>query len=233
MDFPEQLLLLDYYLAKLKWRFDLLFNQIWEIYDELGDIKEILEYNSSPRPPHKFNPLQTIWKKAEMSQPMHDTTVATEALSSAPWPTSPPRDTMMLSPGELAIMFQSRNFTQQIALAFNNDPTTSMTLQHFCFMSFLIQQLEFNIERHQQEQEGIFRLLNHQQQFCERIEPLVTAYRWQARVTWNHPYSCTPSPISTPSNQRSHDPPSSNEPWLITCKARFRNLRFSSSPSMS
>ena len=60
MDFSELLLLLDYYLAELNWRFDLLYNQIWEIYDELGDIKEILEYNPSPRPPCKFDPLQTI-----------------------------------------------------------------------------------------------------------------------------------------------------------------------------
>ena len=51
MDFSEPLTILDYYLAELKWRFDLLFNQIWEIYDELGDIKEALEYDPSPRPP--------------------------------------------------------------------------------------------------------------------------------------------------------------------------------------
>ena len=60
MDFSEPLTILDYYLAELKWRFDLLFNQIWEIYDELGDIKEALEYDPSPRPPREFDPLQTI-----------------------------------------------------------------------------------------------------------------------------------------------------------------------------
>ena len=68
MDFPEPLSLLDYYLAKLEWRYNLLFNQIWEIYDELGAIKEVLEYNASPRPPQEFDPLQTIWMKVEMSQ---------------------------------------------------------------------------------------------------------------------------------------------------------------------
>ena len=40
MDFSETLMILDYYLVELEWRFDLLLNQIWEIYDELGDIKE-------------------------------------------------------------------------------------------------------------------------------------------------------------------------------------------------
>ena len=60
MDFSEPLTILDYYLVELEWRFDLLFNQIWEIYDELGDIKEALEYDPSPRPLREFNPLQTI-----------------------------------------------------------------------------------------------------------------------------------------------------------------------------
>ena len=60
MDFSEPLTILNYYLAELEWRFDLLFNQIWEIYNELGDIKEALEYDSSPRPPREFDPLQTI-----------------------------------------------------------------------------------------------------------------------------------------------------------------------------
>ena len=131
MDFPEQLSLLDYYLAKLERRFNLLFNQIWEIYDKLGDIKEVLEYNGSPRPPHEFDPLQTVWKKTKMSQSMHDTTLATGVQPPAPQPTSPPHDTLMLSPGELTIMFQTKDFSHQIALAFNNDPTTFMTLQHW------------------------------------------------------------------------------------------------------
>ena len=60
MDFSEPLTVLDYYLAEIEWRFDLLFNQIWEIYDELGDIKEMLEYDPSPRPPREFDPFQTL-----------------------------------------------------------------------------------------------------------------------------------------------------------------------------
>ena len=60
MDFPEPLSILDYYLAELEWRFDCLLNQIWEIYDELGDIRDILEYDDSPRPPREFDPLQTL-----------------------------------------------------------------------------------------------------------------------------------------------------------------------------
>jgi hypothetical protein len=62
MDFPNPLSTLDYFLAELDWRFDLLSNQIWEIYDELGDIKEQLEYDGSPAPPHEFDPLRTIGK---------------------------------------------------------------------------------------------------------------------------------------------------------------------------
>ena len=136
---------------------------------------------------------------------------------------------IILSPGELAIMFQTGDFAQQIALAFNNNPTTSMTLWHFCFMSFSIQQLKFNVERHWQEQEGIFGPLI----FHKQMEPLIATYRWQARATRNHPYSYTPSPISTHSNQPSHDHPLSDEAKLITCRAWFQNIRFPKSPSMS
>jgi len=61
MDFPDPPTLLDYYQAELEWRFDQLFNGIWEIYDELGDIKENLVYDGSPRPPAEFDPLHTYY----------------------------------------------------------------------------------------------------------------------------------------------------------------------------
>ena len=67
---------------------------------------------------------------------------------------------MMLFPGELAIMFQSEGFAPKVTQAFINDPTLSMMLRHFSFLSFSIQHLEMNIERHQWELEGIFDPLN-------------------------------------------------------------------------
>ena len=75
---------------------------------------------------------------------MNDTTLATEVFSSVPRPASPPRDTMMLSPGELSIMFQSECFTPKVADTFTDDPHLSMTLRHFSFLSFSIQHLEMN-----------------------------------------------------------------------------------------
>ena len=83
-----------------------------------------------------------------MSQPMNDTTIVTEVFSSVPQLTSLPCDMMMLSPRELTILFQMRNFAHQVTQTFVDDPTTSMTLQHFSFLSFLIQHLELNIKRH-------------------------------------------------------------------------------------
>jgi hypothetical protein len=61
MDFPDPPTLLDYHLAELEWRFDQIFNSIWEIYDELDDIKTDWGYDGSPRPPADFDPLQTIY----------------------------------------------------------------------------------------------------------------------------------------------------------------------------
>ena len=146
-----------------------------------------------------------------LRSPMKDTTLATEAFSSAPRPTSPPHDTMMLSPGELSIMFQSEGFTQKVADAFTDDPHLSMTLRHFSFLSFSVQHLEMNAERHRQELEDIFGPLSRRKRFCERMAPLITVYRRQNMGTRNHPYSHTPSPITTLSNPESHHPPSSNE----------------------
>ena len=167
---------------------------------------------------------------------MNDTTLVTEVFSSALRPASPPRDTMMLSPGELTIMFQSEGFTPKIAETFVNDPTLSMMLWHFSFLSFSIQHLEMNVERHWQELEDIFGPLNCQKWFCEHMEPLITTYRRQNMGIWNHPYSCTLSPITTPSNPESHHPPSSNKPrplhWLVVCKPQFQNVRFVGSPSV-
>ena len=97
--------------------------------------------------------------------PMNDTTLATEVLPSVPQPTSPPRDTMMLSPGELAVMFQTDGFAPKVTQAFVDDPHLSMMLQHFSFLSFSIQHLKMNVERHRQEQEEIFGPLMRCQRF--------------------------------------------------------------------
>ena len=106
---------------------------------------------------------------------MNDTTLATEVFPSVPRPASPPRVTMMLSPGELSIMFQSEGFAPKVADAFVDDPHLSMTLQHFSFLSFSIQHLKMNAERHRQELEQIFGPLSHQKQFPKQMAPLITS----------------------------------------------------------
>ena len=142
---------------------------------------------------------------------MNDTTLAMEVFSSVPRPASPPRDTMMLSPGELSIMFQSEGFALKVADTFTDDPHLSMTLRHFSFLSFSIQHLEMNAERHRQELEDIFGPLSRRKRFRERMAPLITVYRQKNMGTRNHPYSRTPSPITTLSDPESHHPPSSDK----------------------
>ena len=95
-------------------------------------------------------------QRISLRLPMNDTTLVTEVFPSAPRPASPPHDTMMLSPGELSIMFQSEGFAPKVADAFVDDPHLSMSLQHFSFLSFSIQHLEMNAERHRQELEDVF-----------------------------------------------------------------------------
>ena len=68
------------------------------------------------------------------------------------------------------------------------------------------------------------------------MAPLITMYRRQNMGTQNHPYSCTPSPITTPSDPESHHPPSSDESkpphQPIVQKPRFQNIRFAGPPSV-
>ena len=59
MEFDQPLSLIDYYQAELEWRTLCMCEKIWDILDELEAIREILEYDSSPRPPTEFNLLQT------------------------------------------------------------------------------------------------------------------------------------------------------------------------------
>jgi hypothetical protein len=61
MDFPTPLTLLDYFLAELEWRFNRLHEGIWELINDCEDLKEEWGYYPSPRPPHKFDPLQTLY----------------------------------------------------------------------------------------------------------------------------------------------------------------------------
>jgi hypothetical protein len=61
MDFPEPLSLFDYYTAELNWRFDWLIDRIWELIEEIEDIKEALEYDNDARPPAEFDPFRTVF----------------------------------------------------------------------------------------------------------------------------------------------------------------------------
>jgi hypothetical protein len=61
MDFYGPVTLLEYQLDELEGRWDWIFNSFWEIKDLIDDIKEVLEYDPSPRPPADFDPFQTIF----------------------------------------------------------------------------------------------------------------------------------------------------------------------------
>ena len=53
---------LEEMITELDRRFIEILNRIWEITDNLEDIREELEYDPSPAPPADFNPLCTIRK---------------------------------------------------------------------------------------------------------------------------------------------------------------------------
>ena len=81
-------------------------------------------------------------------------------LPRVPSPTLPAYDNMMLSPGELSLMFEDRDFPQQAANAFLDEPAVGMTLRSYAFIALTIWSLEQNLERHRREQEILFSSLN-------------------------------------------------------------------------
>ena len=82
-------------------------------------------------------------------------------LPCVPSPTLPAYDNMMLTPGELSLMFEDREFPQQTVDAFPDEPAVVMTLQSYAFIALTIRSLERNLERHRREQEILFSSLNH------------------------------------------------------------------------
>ena len=53
---------LEEMITELEGQFLEIHNRIWEITEDLKDIREELEYDPSPAPPADFDPLRTIRK---------------------------------------------------------------------------------------------------------------------------------------------------------------------------
>ena len=125
-------------------------------------------------------------------------------------PPTPPRH-MMLSSAELSLMMNHPDMPTQLSTTFNDDPTITMALRYYCFMSHSIERLEEDLERHRREQSTVFDNLIRRQRFRDRITPVVQNYRRQNMRPRFHPYNRTPSPVPTPSNSDSDEPPSEIE----------------------
>jgi hypothetical protein len=127
--------------------------------------------------------------------------------------TSPtPPDTLLLSSLEFGRMMLESDMPTRSARVFLNHPPLTITLRHYLHITLTIQNLERELERQHIEQQQTFGHLMGSQLFRENIEPLVADYRRQAlrraRRAHSSPYSRTPSPIHTPSDDRSVDPSS-------------------------
>ena len=115
-------------------------------------------------------------------------------------------DSMNLSPFELARIVTNPRLLHHIADSFETDPLMTAILRHYAFLSDTIDELERNLERHRREQEFTFDILNNDQDFLARIEPMVKRFRRQSR-TRHHPYRRSSSPPRTPSDNNSINPP--------------------------
>jgi hypothetical protein len=118
----------------------------------------------------------------------------------------------MISSHEFARMLTESDMPEHLATAFEDEPVATVALRYLHFMAIRTNELERMLEKHRREQESIFERLYSRRHFRRRIEPMVAAYRQQnTRGTRYHPYSHSPSRISTPSDDDSEEPPSSDE----------------------
>ena len=127
---------------------------------------------------------------------------------------------MNLSPFEFARVVMNPRLLPHIADSFKTNPLMMAILQHYAFLSDTIDKLNRNLERHQQEQEFTFSILNNNQDFLTLIEPMVKRFRRQPR-TRHHPYMRSPSPPQTPSDDNSINPPTTVPSLPETALARL------------
>jgi hypothetical protein len=114
--------------------------------------------------------------------------------------TRTPPPIMTLSSNELAQMMLHSDMTERLSATFTDDPVVLIALRYYCFMTESIVRLERNLLRHRIEQQDIFGHLIRNRRFQQQITPLVVSYRRPSMEERYHPYSRTPSPISTPSD---------------------------------
>lgn len=104
---------------------------------------------------------------------------------------------------ELAQMLLDERTQLELAEAFEGEPTALWTLRHFHFISDTIERLEHVIEQHRREQLSVFDYLADSLHFQDTIHPVIHEHRRRQLPT-----PPVLSPISTPSDPESHDPPS-------------------------
>ena len=83
---------------------------------------------------------------------------------------------MNLSPFELARVVTNPCLLHHITDSFETNPLMMAILRHYAFLSDTIDELEQNLERHRREQEFTFDILNNDQDFLARIEPMVKRF---------------------------------------------------------
>jgi hypothetical protein len=115
---------------------------------------------------------------------------------------------LMLSPHELSQLVLEPSMPPIIAHTFLRAPTQTAVLRYYAFLSQSIYNHEKVLERLHEEQEAICGYLTDSPTFRKRVAPLVNDFRRWTRRPHFYPYSRTPTPPSTPSNDDSSEPPS-------------------------
>lgn len=114
-----------------------------------------------------------------------------------------------LYPIELSDLLTDQDMVDRLTAATSYDPVSRLIIRHYEYVSQSIRQATDDLDRHYEERNALFRFAVHNERFTRMLRPIARIYR-QNRRAQSHPYSRPTSRISTPSDNRSVEPPSNS-----------------------
>jgi hypothetical protein len=117
-------------------------------------------------------------------------------------------------PNELSDLILEDPMVELINQAFSDDFTAAAHLRHYSFVSLSLKRLQTEISRHYEEQQELFDHMMNEEDFRDKLQPIIRAHR--RRIRANHPYhrQSVPLRVPTPLPPPSYSP-STSQPSTI------------------
>ena len=134
-------------------------------------------------------------------------TLATTSFSSAHDADLPP------SAFELRHVLLDHQSVETVNEVFGDDATSLSQLRHVSYIAQNIIRLQWELERHESEEQDLYKHIMKNEEFRNTLQPVVHDFRRRTRTKGFHPYtnqrlSHTPPPLSSSSGSSKDQPPS-------------------------